>query len=129
MKAISITQPWASLIASGVKDIENRSRPFNYTGSLLIHASKGWSQAGYDFISDKMDEFIPGKNQHVFGAILGVVNMVGCVDRSESRWFLGPWGFEFENAREFKNSIPWRGQLWIFDVPDSLLTKEEIGGR
>lgn len=44
MKAISIKQPWASLIAHGIKDIENRTWkcPQKYIGQrVLIHASKG----------------------------------------------------------------------------------------
>ena len=43
MKAISIKQPWASLIAHGIKDIENRTWkcPQKYIGQkILIHASK-----------------------------------------------------------------------------------------
>ena len=51
MKAITIKQPWASLIVSGLKDIENRtwSCPKKYLGKrVLIHAAKtsvkkGWS--------------------------------------------------------------------------------------
>ena len=46
MKAISIKQPWASLIAHGIKDIENRSWRTNYRGRVLIHAGaskkEGW---------------------------------------------------------------------------------------
>ena len=49
MKAISIKQPWASLIAHGIKDIENRTWkcPQKYIGQrVLIHASNskgvGW---------------------------------------------------------------------------------------
>lgn len=43
MKAISIKQPWASLIAHGIKDIENRTWPCpkKYIGQrVLIHASQ-----------------------------------------------------------------------------------------
>lgn len=39
MKALSIRQPWAWLIANGYKDIENRSWRTNYRGPVLIHAS------------------------------------------------------------------------------------------
>lgn len=42
MKAISIKQPWASLIAYGIKDFENRTWkcPQKYIGQrVLIHAS------------------------------------------------------------------------------------------
>ena len=39
MKAITIWQPWASLIATGVKRIETRSWPTKYRGKLAIHAA------------------------------------------------------------------------------------------
>jgi len=41
MKAISLLQPWASLIAIGSKKIETRSWSTKYRGELAIHASKG----------------------------------------------------------------------------------------
>ncbi len=40
MKAISIRQPWASMIASGEKTIETRTWSTKYRGPLLIVASK-----------------------------------------------------------------------------------------
>jgi hypothetical protein len=40
VKAISLWQPWASLIAIGAKRIETRSWPCNYVGPLAIHAAK-----------------------------------------------------------------------------------------
>jgi len=40
MKIISIRQPWAALIVSGIKDVENRTWPTRYRGQLLIHASR-----------------------------------------------------------------------------------------
>ena len=33
MKALSIKQPWASLIAHGIKDIENRTWKTNFLGT------------------------------------------------------------------------------------------------
>ena len=38
-KAISIKQPWASLIAHGIKNIENRTWKTNFRGRIYIHAS------------------------------------------------------------------------------------------
>jgi hypothetical protein len=38
-KALSLTQPWASLIALGAKHIETRPRRTSHRGPLLIHAS------------------------------------------------------------------------------------------
>src|SRR5262245_57524232 len=40
MKALSVRQPWASLIASGKKTIEVRSWRTHYRGPLLICAAK-----------------------------------------------------------------------------------------
>ena len=40
MKAITIYQPWANLIAQGEKTIETRSWLTNYRGPLAIHAAK-----------------------------------------------------------------------------------------
>jgi len=40
MKALTIRQPWASLIAAGVKTIETRSWSTSYRGPLAIHAGK-----------------------------------------------------------------------------------------
>jgi len=42
MRAISLTQPWSSLIAVGSKKIETRSWQTSYRGKLAIHASKGF---------------------------------------------------------------------------------------
>ncbi len=42
MKAITLTQPWASLVAIRAKRIETRSWKTNYRGPLAIHAAKGY---------------------------------------------------------------------------------------
>lgn len=39
MKVLSITEPYATLIANGVKKIETRSWKTNYRGKIYIHAS------------------------------------------------------------------------------------------
>lgn len=47
-RALTIKQPWASLIASGVKPVENRTWPIPGTwahrGPLLIHAGRGFDR-------------------------------------------------------------------------------------
>lgn len=40
MKAITLTQPWATLVAIGAKKIETRSWATHYRGPLAIHAGK-----------------------------------------------------------------------------------------
>jgi len=39
MKAITIWQPWASLLACGAKQYETRSWETNYRGTIAIHAA------------------------------------------------------------------------------------------
>ena len=41
MKAITIKQPFASLIAAGLKEYEFRTWKTKYRGEILIHAGKG----------------------------------------------------------------------------------------
>lgn len=40
MNAISLWQPWASLVAAGIKRIETRSWGTNFRGPIAIHAAK-----------------------------------------------------------------------------------------
>jgi hypothetical protein len=40
MKALTILEPWASIIACGAKQIETRSWSTKYRGSIAIHAGK-----------------------------------------------------------------------------------------
>lgn len=42
MKAITLTQPWATLVALDAKRIETRSWSTKYRGPLAIHAAKGF---------------------------------------------------------------------------------------
>ena len=41
MKAITLTQPWATLVAIGAKHFETRSWETDHTGLIAIHAGKG----------------------------------------------------------------------------------------
>jgi len=48
VKVLTLTQPWATLIAVGAKRIETRSWSTPYRGPIAIHAGKGfprWAQA------------------------------------------------------------------------------------
>jgi hypothetical protein len=93
MKALSIKQPWASLIAHGIKDIENRTWRTNFRGRIFIHASA--KQAGsYDELLNDIqkndfkvmyDNITLGK-QHHFSAIIGEVDIIDCVVNHPSIW-------------------------------------------
>ena len=48
MRAISMTQPWATLVAIGVKSIDTRSWRTWYRGPLLIHAARAFPRWARD---------------------------------------------------------------------------------
>jgi len=123
MYALSIKQPWASLIISGKKPVENRTWSTPYRGKLLIHASKTWDKEGAEFVIEKhpeLKEFI-NRVKNTTGALLGQVTMTDCVKNHHSEWFFGPYGFIFIQPREFNKPIPYKGALGIFYVPDEVV--------
>ena len=51
MKALTLTQPYATLIAIGEKRIETRSWKTSYRGKLALHAAKGFGKGGkFEFL-------------------------------------------------------------------------------
>lgn len=49
------------------------------------------------------------------GGIVGMAEIVGCVDVMESEWFTGPWGWVLRNARRLP-FYPCRGRLGFFRI-------------
>lgn len=52
MKALTLTQPWATLVAVGAKRIETRSWKTSYRGPLAIHAAKGFPKWAREFTAE-----------------------------------------------------------------------------
>ena len=98
MKAISIKQPWAYLIAAGIKDIENRTWkcPEKYIGErVLIHASASAPKSIRELLnSDQIDTVFKSDlyndadfaKQYSTGAIIGSIEIVDCVVNHTSIW-------------------------------------------
>ena len=53
MKALTLTQPWATLVAVGAKRIETRSWYTNQRGRIAIHAAKGFPLQARDICQEK----------------------------------------------------------------------------
>lgn len=92
MKAISVKQPWASLIVHGIKDIENRTWNTNFRGKVFIHASAKDAGALYELLNEKQ---IEAMNNHwtnspyplrPLSAIIGEVEIIDCVINHQSIW-------------------------------------------
>ena len=67
MKALTLTQPWATLVAIGAKRIETRSWPTKYRGPLAIHAAKGfpkWAKANVLYDWDFFGALRPELSEH-----------------------------------------------------------------
>ena len=52
MKVITLKQPWATLVAEGLKQYEFRSWKINYRGKILIHAGQGIDEEGMERVKD-----------------------------------------------------------------------------
>ncbi len=101
MKALSIRQPWCHHILHDGKDIENRSWPTKYRGQFLIHASKTFDGSKADSKGFSM------------GGIVGIAEIISCVSESNSKWFMGDYGFVLANVIELP-FIPCKGALGFF---------------
>jgi hypothetical protein len=129
--ALTIKQPWATLIVTGQKDLENRSWPTSFRGPVLIHASKRKDDDELHAFMDLAEaRGIPrGKGNTTWGncpsgGVIGMAEIVGCVDRSDSPWFVGDWGFLIVNARPLP-FFACKGALgfWKCEYPQALLSE------
>ena len=81
MKVISIKEPFATLIANGMKKIETRSWKTNYRGEIFIHAS-GKNIAKEFLINDFVIDLIKDMDMN-YGNIICRYNLVNCIYMDE----------------------------------------------
>ena len=151
MKALSLTQPWASLVIEGYqtgeahKEYETRSWSTSFRGPLAIHASKGfprWAQAFLGTYDDGGETFFRDvlnrdPRDMPRGAIIGVVALVGCqptdavlasetVFVSLQEYAFGDWGkgryaWKFVKPVWFQKPIPAAGSLGLWTISDETM--------
>jgi len=130
MRAITIKQPWASLIVEGLKDIENRTWATKYRGPVLIHASAKYacsfphealSNEQFDALSrEKQNELL--LRDYPVSAIIGQVDIVDCVQNHPSVWGeRSVWNWVLSNPVKFDAPVldvkgrlsfwEWNGQI------------------
>ena len=118
MKALSIQEPWASLIIAGKKTIELRTWRTHYRGPILIHRSgKGGGIVGVAEIVDIIEiksfgQFQSMQNRHL-------VPDAFFMDRF--------WGWILRNARPVE-FIPCKGRLGLWEPAEDILKKAPIPG-
>lgn len=137
--AITIWQPWASLIVHGMKRFETRSWLVDYRGPIAIHAAKKnplsveleWPKALFEKVVKQIGDFrlLPR------GAVIGLVRLVsvcnagrllsstpGFVETDEcylGDYSLGRYAWALRDPKRFVQPYQQRGQqrLWYWDVP------------
>lgn len=135
MKAISLTQPWASLVSIGAKRIETRSwRPSSAVGEdIAIHAAKGFPVDCRQLCDQTIFARALKRSwmQLPIGAVIAVARVVS-YDRTERMLASGEltaieeafgnygpdrFGWRFENIRPLSTPINCRGALGIWFLP------------
>jgi hypothetical protein len=108
MKAISLHQPWANMIAEGVKTIETRRWRTSYRGELLICSTL--RRCGY-----------PGV---YYGHAVALVNLADCRPMAQTHrevlaaccaWEPGAYAWVLDNIRRIV-PFPVRGKHRLYDV-------------
>jgi hypothetical protein len=135
MKTLTLTQPWATLVAIGAKCIETRGWSTPYRGALAIHAAKGladMSEAELErlCLSEPFKSAlikgaaVEGSGERLVvlprGKVVAICNLVACVPT----WKLTEgWLYEdlfTEQERAFGNYEPGR-YAWILSDVHALL--------
>ncbi len=94
MKALTISQPFASLIASGEKWIENRRWSTSYRGPLAIHAGKGLQYLSKTELA-----------KYPIGGVIAIARLAACVSRDAITW-------NDSSLSDRKRLIPGTNRFW-----------------
>ncbi len=119
MKAITLWQPWASLVAIGAKKYETRSWATSYRGQIAIHAARNYppyaqtlAELDTQFLRSLGHEFGDDKFKKLpFGFVIAIAELVGC--------------WEIDRIQEF-SSAPWETGYWYGKMKWHDVSEQEI---
>lgn len=120
-RMLTIKQPWASAIAFGHKDIENRDWSTEYRGPVIIHAGLNTDQHAYGQHPLEFSQIPP---LHVLptGVMIAVVDLVDITRDSTSPWAQpDKFHWHLANPRHLTEHIPYRGSLGLTWLTDDAL--------
>ena len=135
MKAITLWQPWASLIAVGAKQYETRSWYTQYKGDIAIHAAKvkKFPPTGVLGVIREIDL---KPHELPYGVVVCIAEITACTEMDleliaqqsirESAvggWAVGRYAWKLENIRRLQTPIPATGSqgFWNWNCPDHLI--------
>lgn len=132
LRGLSLTQPWASLVALGAKRYETRSWKTTYRGWLAIHASAAyprWArelERAWAFSQALAVAWRPLPT----GAVIAIARLADCFEcREDTALTLGhpeaTFGdfsagrhyFRLEDVRPLRRPLKFKGKLGLWSVP------------
>lgn len=135
MKAISLWQPWASLVWAGVKTIETRHWSTNYRGPLAIHAAKRKPTVDEAFLLPlaglcaSVDVIMVFAKQPLipFGAVVATCDLVDVVPMVEKAPEFIRVGFleERPDVESYLLLNGLNGHLWLWDGETAVNVESE----
>ena len=145
MKAITLWQPYASLMAAGIKRNETRGRLTHYRGDLVICSAKRemncdeWPQALKNVVYDNAEKLMVqiGQEKTVgYGYALCIVEVCGCITSEEfvgntlsmtefvcGDYSPGRFAWQTRNLRRLKEPVPVKGAQGFFNLPPDVAAK------
>ncbi len=133
LKAISLWQPWASLIPLGLKHYETRSWKTNYRGKLLICSTAKSTNAQYQQYLKICNEVeLPPWDETNFphGQAIALCDLTDCIQmtaefieqQSETEilcgdWQVGRYAWKLENIQPITEPFAVKGKQGLFNIP------------
>lgn len=130
MKALTLTQPWATAIVEGRKVVETRSWSASYRGTILIHAAKGWRRDDMRYAVElhRRGVLATPARDLPRGAIVARARLVAIyrvediaaidlLERELGDYSPGRFAWQLEDVEPIA-PIPWRGALGLWEGPD-----------
>lgn len=133
IRAITLWQPWAGLIANQVKLVETRSWSTNYKGTILIHSAK---RPVYQSELEPFSEYVSNFDfTQDLGKIVAIAELTDCILMTEEfiekqselerlcgNWQPGRYAWKLTEIRKI-DPIPCQGKQGLWIPPKDLITK------
>jgi DNA N-6-adenine-methyltransferase (Dam)/ASCH domain len=129
LKAISLWQPWASLISLGLKHYETRSWKTNYRGKLLICSTAANSKQHKEYLKICEQLQLPPWENFLHGRAIALCDLTDCIEMTpefieqQSRteilcgdWQVGRYAWKLENIQPIAEPFAVKGKQGLFDI-------------
>lgn len=136
IRALTVKQPWASLIACGIKTVENRTWPIPATwrdrGQLLIHAGVGFDRMALLRPEVRIELEAQSRPEWELpaGAVVAIAGKADCHE-AEPDCCTSPyaasdgWHWTLADVRQLPDPVPAKGRLGLWTPDADLLAAVE----